>query len=150
MARRSEEDDLLEAVEHAQDRGTPAQVANAFDHLAIYYHDGSSYADAAEAYNRALGLWRQILGPDHPTIGTLSLNLGTICLEMGNLDRAEPLFHRALGIFEADPSPDDEGICQALRHFVQKLEAAGRSAQARSISERVAEIERRVQATARA
>ncbi len=134
------ESQLLAAVERAEKTGTTAQLANALDHLAAHYHQGGAYAQAAPLYARALGMWRQILGPEHPVVGIQLVNLGAIYLHLGDVDAADPLFRQALGIFEADVECDDPGVVTALEMFVHALRRQGRHDEASRIAERVTRV----------
>ena len=131
---------LLQTVARAERNGTAAQLANALDHLAIHYHRAGAFAQAAPVYARALGIWRQILGPEHPSVGTLLLNLGRIYLHLRDLPTAEPLFRQAIGIFEGDVQLDDPGVVESLDHFLGALRAEGRHDEAERLELRVRRI----------
>lgn len=141
---RQPEEDLLGAVSRAERTGTQAQLANALDHLAVHHHEQGEYEKAASAYGRALGIWRIILGPEHPSVGTLLVNLAAIHQHLGDLVTARPLFRHALAIFENDVELDDPGIIDSLERFVAELAASGWERDAESLEERVRRIKSRV------
>ncbi len=143
------ESQLQGDVDRAESRGTDAQLANALDHLAEHYHEAGRLQEAAPVYGRALGLWRQILGPEHPSVGTLLVNLGGIYLDLGELDAADPLLRQALAIFEADLEFDDAGVIVALEKFLAQLRAVGRTDEAEHLEPRVRKIIMMVRATVR-
>jgi tetratricopeptide (TPR) repeat protein len=138
---------LKEAVVRAERTGTDAQLANALDQLAMYLHEQGRYEEAAPVYGRALGLWRQILGPAHPSIGTLLVNLGAIYLHLGDLTAAEPVFRQALNIFENDPDFEDPGAVEHCDNFVEAIRRTGRDDEASRLGLRVRKISERVQQT---
>ena len=135
-----EEERLLSQIERAERTGTTAQLANALDHLAGFYHHGARYGEAAPIYARALGLWRQILGPEHPSVGTLLVNLGAIYHHLGDLGSAEPLMRQAVAIFEDDLNFDDDGAVEILERFVSALRHDGRIEEALRLGERLQKI----------
>lgn len=143
------ESQLQRAIDRAERSGTDAQLANALDHLAQHYHEAGRLQEAAPVYGRALGLWRQILGPEHPSVGTLLVNLGSIYLDLGDLGGADPLLRQAVAIFEADPDFDDGGVIDTLDEFVAALRAGGRSDEAALLEPRVRKITMMVRATVR-
>jgi len=140
----SQEPELLRALSRAERTGTGAQLANALDHLALHYHAQGAYQQAAPLYARALGTWRQILGPEHPSVGTLLLNLAALYQHLGDSGAAEPLFRNALGIFENDVGLDDSGVIESLEAFVKTIAAGGRREEAELLDERVRRIRSRV------
>ncbi len=139
-----QERELLRALSRAERTGTDAQLANALDHLAVHYHENGAYQQAAPVYARALGAWRQILGPEHPSIGTLLLNLAAIYQHLGDVAAAEPLFRNALGIFENDVELDDPGIIDSLEAFVTTIASGGRREEAERLRERVRRVRSRI------
>lgn len=143
------ESQLQRAVDRAEHRGTDAQLANALDHLAQHFHAAGRLQEAAPVYGRALSLWRQILGPEHPSVGTLLVNLGDIYLDLGELHAADPLLRQAITIFEADLDFDDEGVINTFEKFLAQLRAGGRADEAEHLEPRVRKITMMVRATVR-
>ena len=142
-----DERDLVRAVERAENTGTTAQLANSLDHLAAYYHENGRYTEAAPIYARGLGMWRQILGPEHPSVATLSINLAQIYLHLGRVDEAGPLFRQAIGIFEADVEFEDEGVMASFDLYVRSLRSLGRTDEAALFEERVRRVAAQVSET---
>lgn len=134
------ESQLVAALERAEKTGTTAQLANALDHLATHHHQNGAYAKAAPLYARALGMWRQILGPEHPVVGIQLVNLGSIYLHLGDVDAAEPVFRQALGIFETESECEDPGVITAFETFVHALRKRGRHDDADRFAERVTRV----------
>jgi hypothetical protein len=55
---------------------------------------------------RALGMFRQLLGPKHPIVGRVQGNLAIVLVELGRRDEAEPLLAEALEITAEGAGPD--------------------------------------------
>ena len=134
------EKELLQAVERAESAGASAPLARALDHLAGYYQREQQYREAASAYRRSVGLWRDILGPAHPSVATLLVNLGQIYVQLGRLDEAEPVFRQALTIIEASKVLDNEGVVEVLDAWIHRLRAGGRQAEADNLDVRVRRV----------
>lgn len=142
--------ELLASVKRAERSLSAAQLANALTDLAEHYHVAERYEEAAPVYHRALGSWREILGSEHPAVGTLLINLGQIYLYLDKLDEARPLFRQGLGIFENDVQFDDPGVVEALERFVVRVRQAGRAEEAEMLSTRVRRIAEQVLVTVEA
>jgi tetratricopeptide (TPR) repeat protein len=134
------EAELIATVERLEKSGTSAQLANALDHLSAYYHERSMFTQAVPVYRRALGHWREILGQEHPSVGTLLANLTSIHLSLGQLDEATPLVKQALAIFETDVDFSDDGVIEIFERYIAALDAAGRIDEAEKFGVRVERI----------
>ena len=134
------EEELLQVVQRAEASGASAPLARALDHLAGYYQHEQRYREATSAYRRSVGLWRDILGPAHPSVATLLVNLGEIYVQLGRLDEAEPVFRQALTIIEASKVLDNEGVVEVLDACIHRLRAGGRQAEADSLDVRVRRV----------
>jgi len=140
---------LLEAVAKAEKAGSGAKLANALDHLAAHYHFNKQFEPAAAAYSRALGIWREILGPKHPSVATLLLNLGQIYGVLERIEEARVLLMQAVGIFETDPTFDDLGALEILEEFTAALRQQGRHHDADALATRIQRISERVEVLVR-
>ena len=59
-----------------------------------------SYDKAEPLYQRALAIYKKVLGSQHPDTATSLNNLAALYDDMGSYDKAEPLYQRALAIYE--------------------------------------------------
>jgi tetratricopeptide (TPR) repeat protein len=134
------EEDLLQVVQRAESAGASAPLARALDQLAGYYHSERRYQEAASAYRRSVALWRDILGPAHPSVATLLVGLGQIYLQLGHLDEAEPLFRQALTIIESSKAPGNTSVVEVFEASIQRLRTSGRQAEADSLELRVRRV----------
>ncbi len=131
---------LRRALSRAERAGTVAQQANALDHLAQFYHRSEKFEQALPAYAQAIGLWRQILGPEHPSVGTALVNLGQIYLHLGRFDDATPVFRQALSVFEDDPDFDDTGAVDAFLTYLRMATQQGKHSEAEAIRIRLEKV----------
>jgi tetratricopeptide (TPR) repeat protein len=145
-----EERELLHAVERAELASAGTRLAQALDRLAQFYRRRQWHTEAAAAYRRAVGLWRDILGPKHPSVATLLVNLGQIYVRLARLDEAEPIFRQALGIFEANKEVDNVSAMEVLEAFAHRLRASGREVEADGLEVRVRRVLSRVRVSVRA
>jgi tetratricopeptide (TPR) repeat protein len=75
-------------------------VAASLNNLAaLYYHQDQS-AKAEPLYQRALAIYEEALGPEHPDVATSLNNLAGLYYNQGQSAKAEPLYQRALTIRE--------------------------------------------------
>ncbi|MDZ7409300.1 MAG: tetratricopeptide repeat protein [candidate division KSB1 bacterium] len=82
------------------------ELASLLDFLARCYHDNGHYAAAEPLYRRALGIYEQHLGPEHPEVARSLNNLGMLLQDQGHYAAAEPLFRRSLKILEQHLGPE--------------------------------------------
>jgi len=72
------------------------------EHELANAHFYAGHLDVSESLNRhALGMYRRILGPEHPHVADTLVNLGAIAFERGDDETSEQLMRRALAITEA-------------------------------------------------
>ncbi len=68
----------------------------------------------AEDFARALAIYRDVLGPEHPDVALLLSNLGNIRLLQGDLDGAEAAQSEALALKERLVGPDHPDVATIL------------------------------------
>jgi tetratricopeptide (TPR) repeat protein len=78
--------------------------------VGLYYAQGR-YAEAQPLYERALAIYEEALGPDHPAVGTTLNNLAELYRAQGRYAEAQPLYERALAICEQALGPDHPRRC---------------------------------------
>jgi len=67
----------------------------------LYLWGRSQFAEAKTALERALPIFEEVLGADHPHVATLVNNLGSVLQALGDLAGARAAYERALAIDEA-------------------------------------------------
>ena len=100
--------------------------------LAYLAYEADDLATAEAYYMRALVLYEEGLGPDHPECTTPLSGLTEIAIQQGRGERAIELSERALAIAKDEPAPE-----LAARRFrvARALEVAGRDAEALATAE---------------
>ena len=109
--------------------------------LADVDRDLSALDEAQARYERALELRRAVLGPDHPIIGELFVDLGAVELLRGTMEDARRSFEQALPILEDALGSEHPAVARPLNNLANILLEAGDHAQAKALYERVLVIE---------
>ena len=94
-------------------------------------------------YERALAIFEEVLGPEHPKVGTLVNNLGGVLQDMGDLEGAREHIERALAIDEAAYGHDHPEVGRDVNNLGLVLKAMGDLEGAREHYERALAICRR-------
>jgi tetratricopeptide (TPR) repeat protein len=124
---------LLPHLRHITDAAlerADAQAAALATNLGYCLNMIADYAAARPLYERALAIWEQVLGPEHPATATSLNNLAVLCYNEGKLAEAAALMRRALAISEQvlGPQHPDTAISRWWMGVV--LQDAGDLAQA--------------------
>jgi tetratricopeptide (TPR) repeat protein len=101
----------------------------------------ADYRQAEPLYRRALGIWEQSLGQNHPNVATDLNNLAMLLKNTNHLAEAEPLFRRALAIDEQSFGPNHPEVAINLSNLALLLEATNRLAEAESLFRRALAID---------
>lgn len=103
------------------------------------------FSKAKQYFTRAAAIWTKIHGEDHPVYTNALALLGTVCLELKDLDQAEALFREALSrerkVFGATSVRRANLLQKLSSTMVEKgkpIEAEAMSLQAISIAEEAA------------
>ena len=62
-----------------------------------------------------------MLGPNHPDVAMTLNNLAVLFKEQGKFNQAEPLFRRALAIFESCLDPDHPKVVTCRENFADMV-----------------------------
>ncbi len=109
----------------------PAATGRLLNQLAVYLqHSLAAYIAAAAFFERALAIWEQALGADHPNVATSLNNLAELYRAQGRHAEAEPLVCRALAIFEQALGADHPLVATNLNNLALLYQAQGRPAEA--------------------
>jgi tetratricopeptide (TPR) repeat protein len=88
--------------------------------LGSLYQAQGQYSLAEPPYQRALSIWEQALGPDHPWVVYPLNGLATLSREQGKYSLAERLYQRALTIGQQQPGhPETATTLHDLAHFYE-------------------------------
>jgi tetratricopeptide (TPR) repeat protein/nucleoside phosphorylase len=96
----------------------------------VYLSQCASYTIAEPLYQRALHIWEQTLGPDHPEVAYLLNGLATLYFRQMRLEQAEPLYQRALHIWEQTLGPDHPNVIRPLNNLGNLYTKQGKYTQA--------------------
>ncbi|HMV30119.1 MAG TPA: tetratricopeptide repeat protein, partial [Anaerolineales bacterium] len=109
----------------------------------IGYHikDLADHAGAKAAFERALKIFENVLGEDHPNVATLINNLGGVLKALGDHAGAKAAFERALKIDEATFGPDHPDVAIDVNNLGMVLKDLGDHAGAKAAFERALKID---------
>ena len=98
QARYAEAEELfLEAFKEAEKFGEQdRRLATSLNNLALLYSERGRYAEAEPLYQRALAIYQEALGLEHPDLATSLNNLADLYSAQGRYAEAESLYQRAL------------------------------------------------------
>ena len=105
-------------------------MATSLNNLALLYRAQGQYEKAAPLHERALAIWEQALGPEHPHVATSLNNLALLYDNQGQYGKAEPLYERALAIREKALGPEHPDVATSLNNLAGLLRATNRLSEA--------------------
>ncbi len=91
--------------------------------MAELHSDQGKYAEAEPLYQRALDIWEQQLGPEHPLVAYALNGLAILYKEQGKYVEAEPLYQRALRIREQKLGPEHLETAETIHNLARFWEA---------------------------
>ena len=100
------------------------------------WYEAGRYADALPAFEQALALREQALGPDHPDVAMSLNNLAGLLDTQGAYAKAEPLFLRSLKISENAFGPEHPHVATGLNNLAGLYHSQGADAQAAPLYQR--------------
>ena len=83
---------------------------------------------------------RRVYGPEHPRVATGLNNLAALLQGTNRLAEAEPLYRRALAIFEKSHGPEHPNVASGLNNLAELLRATNRLAEAEPLYRRALAI----------
>jgi tetratricopeptide (TPR) repeat protein len=107
-----------------------------WNNLGAHLDDMADYAGARASFERALGLWREAYGEEHPQVATALNNLGGVQKAQGDLEGARASYERALRIDEAAFGPDHPNVATDVNNLGGVQKAQGDLEGARASFER--------------
>jgi tetratricopeptide (TPR) repeat protein len=125
-----------EAVEVASEA-----TGHLLNQAGLYLRGRAEFAGAREAYQRALAIFEEVFGVDHPNVATLVNNLGLVLRDLGDLAVARRAFEQALAIDEAAFGPDHPRVAIRVNNLGLVLRDLGDLAVAWEAFERALAID---------
>ncbi len=135
-------ENYLEAGQKAYEQGDYPEAQKMFS-AALEEADKSGPDDPRWAISLA---WlivlndTQILGPEHPDVATSLNNLASLYHNQGKYAQAEPLYQRALAIWEKALGPEHPQVATFLENFGDLLRKMNRDAEADKMEARAQAI----------
>ena len=108
----------LERARELQERtfgSTYSELPRVLNNIAIVHWSKGDEAAARPYFERALAIWEEHLGPDHPQVAGTLTNLGMLFYKT-EPERARP-YERALAIREKALDPDHPDIAESLNNL---------------------------------
>jgi tetratricopeptide (TPR) repeat protein len=131
----------LAAAGHAEALGVASEAtARLLNQAGLYLRGRAEFAEARAAFERALAIYEQSLGPEHPYIATAVNNLGLVLHNLGDLAGARAATERALAIDEAAFGPDHPNVAIRVNNLGMVLRDLGDLAGAREAYKRALQI----------
>jgi tetratricopeptide (TPR) repeat protein len=123
---------VMATTAHAEGLGAAPEVAaSLLNETGRYLLTSGQFADAQQAFERALGLARSVYGDKHPTVSTIVNDLGRVHTRLGKLDEARRYFEWALAIDEPTYGRNHPHVATVVNNYGLCLMAAGDAATAR-------------------
>jgi tetratricopeptide (TPR) repeat protein len=117
-----------------------AQTFHGLAHL-LEFRGRKYYEQSVELYNKGLIIREEVLGPEHPAVAQTLYNLVDIYYRRWQkFELAEPLFQRAIAIYEKAQLMDHPELAHILRSYAILLSALNRNAEAKENSARAKAI----------
>jgi len=121
-------------------KNTNNELASLLFKSARYLADRGQYTEAEPLYLRALRIWEQVLGPEHPQVATVVNNLAILRAMQGKYIEAEPLCQRALHIWEQVLGPEHPDMAYPLVNLAILYTQQRRYAEAEPLYQRALHI----------
>lgn len=123
--KREAEEKFLTLFAYWERTGNPRAAAIIMNNLGVLAIERKDYQTAVERTRRAVELWQQALGPDHPAAVIATANYGSALLVSGRRAEAVDLLRRALEVVRQYPGDATPVMAQMSRLYAAALDANG-------------------------
>ncbi len=123
------------------DHGGNQELLKVLRKAADYLRERAQYEQAESLYQRALRIWKQPLGPEHPQVAHALFGLASLYSEQGKYEQAEPLYQRALHIWEQPLGPEHPEMARPLNGLANLYSGQGKYEQAEPLYQRALAID---------
>jgi tetratricopeptide (TPR) repeat protein len=100
------------------------------DKAGLYLSEHALYIEAEMLYQRAVRIWEQSLGPDHPHVASSLNGLARLYYLQGKYEQAEPLYHRVMRIWEQSLGSDQPDLTYPLNGLAKIYSEQGKCEEA--------------------
>jgi tetratricopeptide (TPR) repeat protein len=104
-------------------------------------HHLGRFTEAEPLERRALAIWEQSLGENHPNVASALNNLARLLQDTNRLAEAEPLMRRALAIDEQSSGKEHPSVAIRLNNLAKLLQDTNRLAEAEPLMRRALAID---------
>jgi tetratricopeptide (TPR) repeat protein len=115
-------------------------AAHLLSQAGLYLTERARYAEAEPLLTRALAIYEQLLGVEHPSTATSLHNLALLYERQGKYEQAEPLYRRALAIREQHLGPEHPDTARSLNGLAELYMSQRKYVQAEPLSLRALAI----------
>ncbi len=105
-------------------------AARLLNNAGYYLHEQGRYAEAEPLFRKALSIYEQQLGENHPDVASSLNNLAELYRAQGRYAEAEPLFRKALSIYEQQLGENHPHVASSLNNLALLYDSQGRYAEA--------------------
>jgi len=98
------------------------EAARLLTQTGYYLYERSQYAEAEPLYQKAVEMYEQIMGPEHPNLARSLSLLATLYNARGKYIQAEPLYQRALKIQEKTTGTESRDVITSLNDLMELIE----------------------------
>ncbi len=116
------------------------EAAHLLNNVGFYLKQRGRYVEAEPLYQRALTIFEQQLGLEHPNTATSLNNLAILYVDQGKYAEAEPLYQRALIIREQQLGPEHPNTAISLGDLASLYRSQGKYAEAEPLYQRALAI----------
>jgi tetratricopeptide (TPR) repeat protein len=125
---------------HAADANLGGPTARLMNELGLYRQARVQFPESEYLYRRAMAIYEQSHGPDHPSVATCLLLLADLLRQSNRLAEAEPLSRRALEIHQRLYGSHDPELAKSLMSLALVLQATNRLVEAEPLFRRAIAI----------
>ena len=131
----------LAASEHAERlEVAPEATSRLLHNIGVYLYVRADFNEAKSAYERALKIFEDTYGPDHPEVARTVEGLGIVMRELGDFEGAKELYERALKIEEDAYGPDHPSVARTVGNLGIVMRELGDFEGAKELYERALKI----------
>jgi nucleoside phosphorylase/tetratricopeptide (TPR) repeat protein len=116
------------------------EAADLLNRTGLYLKIQASYTMAEPLFKRALTIWEQQVGSEHPDVAVALNGLAILYFEQGKHAEAEPLFKRALAIWEQQFGSEHPDVAVALNGLASLYSMQGKYKEAELLFKRAQRI----------
>jgi len=106
------------------------------NHIAMVHLDKGDFPQARALQEQSVGMLEAALGPDHPDVANVLINLGNVHYATGEFARTQAIDERALAIYEQAFGPDHPDVATTLNNLANAVDELGETTRARELHQR--------------